>query len=63
MCRNLQTIQVKQTIVRNSQYSGKPVKEEDVQMPTHHPTPAPRQSLQDRIRVSFAMFLPVEKNC
>ncbi|XP_076470449.1 uncharacterized protein LOC143300571 isoform X2 [Babylonia areolata] len=48
--RNMQIQEVKQTIVRNSQYVGKAVKEEDVEMPTSTPTPAPRRSVQDRIK-------------
>ena len=47
----MQVQEVKQRIVRNSQYVGMPVEEEHVEMPTQAPTPAPRQSVQERIRV------------
>ena len=48
----MQVREVKQTIVRNSQYAGMHVEEEHVEMPTQPPTPAPRRSIQERIRVS-----------
>ncbi|KAL8613913.1 hypothetical protein ACOMHN_032903 [Nucella lapillus] len=48
--RNMQIQEVKQTIVRSSQYVGMAVKEEDVEMPACAPTPAPRRSVQDRVK-------------
>ncbi|XP_070199998.1 anillin-like isoform X5 [Littorina saxatilis] len=48
--RNMQVLEVKQTIVRNSQYAGMHVREEEVEMPTRPLAPAPRLSLQERIK-------------
>ncbi|KAL8608422.1 hypothetical protein ACOMHN_002655 [Nucella lapillus] len=48
--RNMQVLEVKQSIVLNSQHSGKKVREVEVEMPTHPPTPAPRQSVHERVR-------------
>ncbi|KAK7504660.1 hypothetical protein BaRGS_00004146 [Batillaria attramentaria] len=48
--RNSQIAEVKQTIVRNSQYAGMRIEEEEVEMPRQQPAPVSRQTIQERIR-------------
>lgn len=47
--RNMQVLEVKQVITRNSLYVGMDLREEEVEMPTI-PVPAPRQNIQERVK-------------